>query len=147
MYHWTKFQECSISISHFIWLNVTTSLFCMAWFWVKNPKNLMTSSWDFKALLSVSLSSGKSTWWKQQIIKKSTFLYFLQGLAYFWHISLLLLEYLWTEGLSQNVVFIYLFLFFYFFLQNKLHKKTKTNTEYLIKIHMVLISIEIQLNL
>ena len=29
----------------------------------------------------------------------------------------------------------------------KIHKKTKTNTEYLIKIHMVLTSSEMQLNL
>ena len=44
---------------------------------------------------------------------------------------------------SRFQVRIHIF-FFFFFLQNKLHKKIKTNTEYLIKIHMVLISNEMQ---
>ena len=51
----------------------------------------------------------------------------------------------------EQILFYFIFLFIYsfisFFLQNKIHKKTKTNTEYLIKIHMVLISSEMRLNL
>ena len=49
---------------------------------------------------------------------------------------------LWLLTHFGSVYYYYLFIYFYFFLsflQNKLHKKTKTNTEYLIKIHMVLI--------
>ena len=44
-------------------------------------------------------------------------------------------------------IFYLFYLFISFFLQNKLQKKTKTNTEYLIKVHMLLILSEMRLNL
>ena len=51
---------------------------------------------------------------------------------------------------TEEIYFIFFFFFFmylFFSLQNKLYKKMKTNREYLIKIHLVLISSEIQLSL
>ena len=52
-----------------------------------------------------------------------------------------------VEQILFYSIYLFIYSFISFFLQNKVHKKTKTNTEYLIKIHMVLISSEMRLNL
>ena len=63
----------------------------------------------------------------------------------------ILLDFVLPQLLTTEEIYFILFLFFFiylfFSLQNKLHKKKKTNREYLIKIHLVLISSEIQLSL